>query len=74
MVNCFARTGFVLSPPAEEEEVDEPPAGLTRSEFYSFVGMDSFLECHGLFTDDEICSCWRARASDTVVMRKRRER
>ena len=65
VVNCFAKAGFVPSPPEEEEEVDEPPAGLTRSEFYSFVDMDSSLECHGLLTDEEICSLVEEPESQT---------
>ena len=56
MVNCFAKAGFVVSPPDEEEEVEEPPTGLTLSEFQSFVDVDDSLECHGLLTDEEICS------------------
>ena len=56
MVNCFAKAGFVVSPPDEEEEVEEPPTGLTLNEFQTFVDMDSSLECHGLLTDEEICS------------------
>ena len=56
VVNCFAKAGFVVSPPDEEEEVEEPPTGLTLSEFQTFVDMDSSLECHGLLTDEEICS------------------
>ena len=56
VVNCFAKAGFVVSPPDEEEEVEEPPTGLTISEFQTFVDMDSSLECHGLLTDEEICS------------------
>ena len=65
VVNCFAKAGFVPSPPEEEEEVDEPPAGLTRSEFCSFVDMDSSLECHGLLTDEEICSLVEEPESQT---------
>ena len=64
VVNCFAKAGFVLSPEGEEE-VDEPPAGLTRSKFYSFVDVDSSLECHGLLTDDKICSLVGEPVSDT---------
>ena len=50
VVICFAIAGFVVSPD-EEEEVEEPPTG-----FQTFVDMDSSLECHGLLTDEEICS------------------
>ena len=52
VVNCFAKDGIVVYPPDEEEEVEEPPTGLTLSEFQSFVEMDSSLECHGLLTDE----------------------
>ena len=55
VVICFAIAGFVVSPD-EEEEVEEPPTGLTLSKFQTFVDMDSSLECHGLLTDEEICS------------------
>ena len=55
VVICFAIAGFVVSSD-EEEEVEEPPTGLTLSKFQTFVDMDSSLECHGLLTDEEICS------------------
>ena len=56
VINCFAKAGFVSSPPDEEEEVEQPPNGMTLGEFQTFVDMDSSLECHGELTDEEICS------------------
>ena len=56
VANCFAKAGFVLSPPDEEEEVEQPPNGMTLGEFQAFVDLNSSLECHGLLTDEEICS------------------
>ena len=52
MVNCFAKAGFVVSPSYDEEEVDQPPNGMTQA----FVDVGSSLECHGVLLDEEICS------------------
>ena len=39
-----------------EEDVDDPPPGMTVPEFHAYVDMDMSLSCHGQVTDDEICN------------------
>ena len=56
VINCFAKAGFAPSHLDEEEEVEQPPDGLTTEEFQTFVDMDSSIGCYGELTDEEISS------------------
>lgn len=39
-----------------DDLLPSPPVGLTAEEFVQYVEMDATTQCHGMPTDDEICS------------------
>ena len=59
IVNCFAKAGFVPETPSMEEDVGDPPPGMTVPDFHTYMDMDMSLSCHGKLTDDEICNSIR---------------
>ena len=59
IVNCF---GFVTQTTPVQDEVDDPPPGMTTTEFCAYVDMDVSLSCHGQLSDDEICNSVRETA------------
>ena len=50
--NRFAKAPLIA---ANEEEIYDPPDGMTLSEFQAYVDMDQSLDCHGELTDEDIC-------------------
>ena len=55
IMNCLTKTGFLPSCP-DQIDLDEPPDGISAEEFHALVDIDASLECHGIFTDENICA------------------
>ena len=63
IVNGFAKAGFVTQTTPVQDEVDDPPPGMTMTEFCAYVDMDVSLSCcHGQLSDYEICNSVRETA------------
>lgn len=56
IVNCFGKAGFVLSCPEGDDQIEQPPDGMSVEELHALVEMDSSLECHGILRDEDICA------------------
>ncbi|KAH3871770.1 hypothetical protein DPMN_034984 [Dreissena polymorpha] len=63
--NCFAKAGFTKGTAPEKQmetapekpmETAEPPESMNAISFAEYVQHDDDLECHGMPTDDDICS------------------
>ena len=50
--------------PRQADLVD-PPDGMSTEEFRAFVDIDDSLECHGILTDEDICSSVCQDTADT---------